>query len=81
MSREMTEADLLAAIDECMGGGPDLEGGLTVNEIARAKNKSARTVQVWLEKMASDGRLITGWKSGTDACGRRIRRPAYKLRG
>lgn len=81
MSAEMTMEALLQALDEYHAGEEDLEGALTVEEIAEKKGWSIRATQRKLNLMIADGLVEVGWKTGKNVVGRRIRRPAYILRG
>jgi hypothetical protein len=72
---------LLAAVDKYCAGDPDLEGGLTAQEIATAKGWGLRFTQRRLNQMIADGLVDTGWKTTRSVTGRRVRTPAYILRG
>lgn len=81
MSPDVTMESLLKALDDYHEGEPDLVGGQTVEEIAEKKGWGIRNTQRRLNRMITAGLVTVGWKTGVNVAGKRIRRPAYILRG
>ena len=77
--RDGTSAGVSLLVAEITG--PEDDVGLTAKElVAQSRGQSLKTVQDKLKALIAAGRIVVGSRVDTDATGRRIRVPVYRMK-